>query len=699
MTVGADDERARSTGFGHPWWRGVNLGLFLIGVVTLAVVVNVFARRPALRLPFDATKTRAYSLSEHTKQLLGGLEGDWTVALVLDEAQTPRVALRQVNEVLKRYEQASPRISVVRIDPTQPDMLDAYESLLLRLRMIYRDPIRRYEQALDDGLAATATFQVFVQQQQSRLDALLHRLDASDRARLEVEQLLLLLDLRDQQGDQVVRAVAKARREDDAQPIADYEAARSILAEGLLQWSQELADMSRVYLRWQQERDLQAGLREFASAAPREYEHMAQTLLIAADPLRRLPTLELSVIGRELASGELVVIIGPSRAAVIPSSQLFPKTNVRRTAEGGVSFDRRFRGEQVISATIRSLLVEHLPMVVFMHAQEASMLRGRSGQVDLVGVAATLRVSRFAVREWAVGSMERPTAAPRQAIVWVVVPPAQRQGIEPAEGELQLLEAVDRLIAEGEPLLVSVYPSRWPRYGQADPWQRVGEAFGLEVETARVIYEEIATPGGGAERQRSQYLQDLGQDHPVAGAVQGQGLLLGLPLALRPASPAPEGVEHHLIAQVEPGPNRWLEQDWDLDPDRLDEPTLDERFDTPLPIIMAAERPHPVGFGRQRFMLVGSGGWMLTYVADLVVSGGGKRVVLVNPGNHELMLAAVAWLSGMDDLIATSPLSQQVARLDGITGTVRAVWGWSLAAGVPLGCLVLSVVVWMGRRY
>ena len=115
-------------------------------------------------------------------------------------------------------------------------------------------------------------------------------------------------------------------------------------------------------------------------------------------------------------------------------------------------------------------------------------------------------------------------------------------------------------------------------------------------------------------------------------------------------------------------------------------------------MVIAAERTHPIEGGMQRMIVVGSGGWMASNVADPVVEVGGGRVALVNPGNHELMLASVAWLAGMDDLIAAGPLGQEIPRLRDVTAEDRVLWGWIVIAGVPAACLLLAGIVFMVRR-
>jgi hypothetical protein len=115
--------------------------------------------------------------------------------------------------------------------------------------------------------------------------------------------------------------------------------------------------------------------------------------------------------------------------------------------------------------------------------------------------------------------------------------------------------------------------------------------------------------------------------------------------------------------------------------------------------VVAVERRNPVGPGPQRLLVVGSGGWLLSYLADVVVNAGGDRMVLVNPGNHELLMAGVAWLANADDLIAASPVSRQVARLDGVTGSVQTLWRWIALAIIPGACLGLGIFTWAARRY
>jgi hypothetical protein len=670
----------------------LNVAIFLVAVAVITVAVNFFAQRSGLRLRIDATKTRAYSLSSQTVDLLESLEGEWAIAIVMVEQEIDRDARQQVDEVLKRYRQASPALSVVRIDPTNPRTLDDYDRLLTRLRSLYADEISEYDIALDEGEEAFRSLEVFAQGQTSVLE----RLAAGSAEAEPIEERRAVLELFADQAPRVLDAVAAARRVTDARPLPDYETARSVLAQALTRGANELYDTARRLDEWaaRGDADGKAVVGPIAAA----FDEQAQALAWAADPLRRLPVIELAAIGRQLEKGDTAVIVGPGRAGVIPTAQLFPKINVRNTDEGVITFDRRFRGEQIISATFRSMLVDHMPLVVFVHAEETSLVLERPQYADLVGVATSLRASQFELAEWIVTRGERPEAAPGQPVVWVGVPPIRRQGFEPSAGELALVRALRRLIEEGASVMVNLSPSPLPKYGKDDPWLGLTAPLGVSADTARVIVEQSSSAEGETSNQLAQIVRDFPGDHPICRAVHGQQSAFGWPVGLSPVESVDELVAHAPLVLVKPRSSRWLEDDWISGVDHIAEPPSGRKLQEPVSVALAVERRRPEGGGAQRCLVVGSGTWMLSYLADAVVPIGGGRVALTNPGNQELMLASVAWLAGMDDLIAPSPLSQQVARLDGLTPWSQLMWLGITALGIPALCFACGIGVWVVRN-
>lgn len=682
------------------WARVLNLCLVAAGVVALVVALNYFAASGALRHRVDATKTRAYTLSEQTTRMLAGLSGRWRIAVIASQRRLDRAMRRQIDEVLDRYAAAAPGLEIVRIDPEDPQTLMAYDQLLAEIEAAYAQPRAEFTQAIDAGLRAYAALQVFAQQHSSKLDQAASKIPEDNPARAQIQPRVAVLAMLADQGGLVSAEVHKALKVDDAKPIPDYETARSILAQALGQWSGELDDMAAILSQWAQQANLDLEARRYASTARGEYQQQSQSLAVAADPLKRLPPLELSTIGTQLQQGECAVILSPDRAAVIPSALLFPKSNIQRREDGAVRFDQRFRGEQLISAAIQSLTVQHMPRVVFVHAEDGSILKSRENHQDLVGLTETLRASGYAVEEWSLTQgLPRPQSnATAQATVWVIVPPPPARSIDAAGPMRSVVDALAQLVRDGESILLNLHPSLMARFGQRDPLVAAVGELGLAADTARILFERPSSPAPSAAISRDQALIDFHEQHPIARALNGQRLYLTLPVRLEPSGSPPPGVQLFPIAHVRANGNRWLEHDWvraSTDPPPA---TGVESISEPVPVIYAAERTR-IEHGRpQRLLLVGSGGWMITNVANRAANIGGDRVTLENPGNHELMLAGAAWLAGMDDLIAASPLSQQVERIQGLTPAARNAWFWAVTAALPAACLVFGTIVFIMRR-
>lgn len=662
-----------------------------VGLCVAAGSAGVLLQHPQLRAQVDATKTRAYTLSDSTTALLKRLEGDWSVSMIMVEQDADPAVVRQIDEVLERYAEAAPRLSVSRIDPTNPASIGDYERLLSRMQSSYAEQIRAYDDAIGRGLKAYDSLRSFADRQVGVIGELLTALGRDDAQRNQLQQLRSELLQFTEQSNQFLSIVAKLRATSAAQPIPDYDAARSALAANHAHWASQLDGVSRLMARWLSAVATSAAVRAYAESATSEFESVAQSLKNSQDELTRLEPLELTEIGRQLAEGECAILLGPNRAGVIPSWQIFP----RGGGQGVVTFDRRFRGEEVISATIRSLQVRTMPMVVFVHGEEGTLLRRREGGMDLFAMGDALRAARYDVREWATTKGDRPAVSTGQKAVWIVVPPLQRTGLELSAGEKKHLEAVKGLIADGEPVLLSVARSLLPLFRQPDPWSTIAAEAGVVIDTGKVIFESIRVAQGASESSTYQVVRDMVDGSRIAGAVDGQALLLNHPTPLG-VSP---GDSVRVLAEIEPSATRWLENDWRDEGGTIQGAPTDKIFAAPQPVIAEAERPHPLGTGRQRLVVVGSAGWMMSVLADQAESLGGNRVALAFPGNREFMLSSVAWLAGLDDLIVPGGMAaQETARLDGVTEGVRTFWSIVVMGLLPAACVLAGGLVWMVRR-
>lgn len=677
-----------------------NVAVFAVCVMVTAFSVTTLFHRDAWRARIDATKTRAYSLSEQTRQMLSSLEGSWQLVVMMVEAEADRTVRRQVDEVLDRFAAAAPNLSVARIDPTDPTALDEFEGVLERLRQAYAQEIANYDRDLARARQGFLAWLTFVESESAVIRDFHSRLPASLPIREQIGRIQPYFSLMASDGTKILTSVDSAMSVSETQPLPDYETARSILAAALLESAQRIGELARIMAALRTVPSVDRDLAIQADNARTRYESMARQLAQAGDPLRHLPPLEISRIGRQMQQGETAIVIGPPGASVIPSAQLFPKMNMRSSGSGSVSFDQRFRGEQVIASSVRSLLVPHLPKVVFVHAMGASLLQRSDDGIDLFGVKSLLEGARLEVVEWIVGRDDRPIAEPGQPIVWVLVP-SVRASPEVSPVETILLNTMDQLLSEGEPVLLSFFPSIMHSVRQPDPWQRLVRPWGLEVDTSRSIYESILEAGGQRVQRRQQGLDSFRADHPIGRAVNGLQTTFGFAVPVRVAADQEvSSIKHFVLAEVGPSPYRWLEPNWASRTDVPQPEAGDERlFSEPIPIVVAAERPHPQrSSGEQRLMVVGSGDWMQSRLADVATTIGGNRMALVSPGNIELLQSSIYWLAQLDELIAQSPTGQQVARLEGVTQSHRLRWGVILILVLPLASLVAGGAVFLIRR-
>jgi len=635
------------------------------------VAINDVSMSEHVRLRLDATGSRAYTLSDQTTHFLDTIHEPWQIVVLLDESTADRAMLKQIDEVLRRYKEGSSFITVHRINPSDPSALQSYDALVRDLIELYGEELTNAERAIHSGIETFKTFMTFA----SSTSVWAESVAAIASTPQEEETLRTLtnaLALLGNEGGQILDEVAKAMQVDGSQPLPQLTYARDILVAATGRWSQELAEVG-----WWLQHDRSESISSICSSEASAFEKMAITLAQADDSLRRLGALELGQLAAQLSMGEGAVILSPTRATMIPASVLFPKT------VGGnqsVSFDQRFRGEHIISSAMRSLNTNIQPTVVFVHSEEDSLLRRRTNNIDLWAARGLLETSRFHVKEWIPFAGPRPDTSGGPT-VWVVIPPFTRTGWEISQREQALIDAVRVLIVGNEPIMLNLQPSLLSRYGQKDPWAALVQLVGLSVDTQRVIVEQVAVGPNQLDVQRGQLINQTHGSHIISRAIGGKQIFLPLPIPVQGGDP---------LIMIEPSEDRWLEDDWDIE---LLDITSEIAFTVPLPVAAATEHHEGV-----RAIVVGSGGWMLTWAADRAVSLGGSQVAMINPGNSELLLAAVEWLSGLDDWIAAGPIGKQSSRVSGLSRTAYLLWAAILILGVPSSLLGATAFISIRRH-
>jgi hypothetical protein len=143
-----------------------------------------------------------------------------------------------------------------------------------------------------------------------------------------------------------------------------------------------------------------------------------------------------------------------------------------------------------------------------------------------------------------------------------------------------------------------------------------------------------------------------------------------------------------VVVGIEPAAERWIEDDWRRDLKGRMEAPESKRFAAEVPVVLVSDAP--------RAMLVGSPTWMTTAVADSADALGGGRIALRNPGNRDLLVNAVAWLAGRDDLLAGSGAGREVGRLPRLSRATVGIVGSMEAFAVP--ALIAAFGAWVVVR-
>ncbi len=666
----------------------------LAGVVACAASAVMLLSRPVLRVELDATKTRAYSLAPSTVELLRGLEGSWQVLLFVDASESDPAVLRQIDEVLERFRDANASIDARRIDPADPASSGAFEEALAGLVASRAGDLARSEDAIARALAVYDRFRSESGSQPAGLRAAAQQLAADSPVRRTLEQLAAMFAQISTEGEEFRKGVVELSRTSATRPLPDIEGARSALAQGFRVWGDQLASAATLFGEWRGQQAIPQAVRNVASGRIAPYEELATAMASARQDLEALPGLEIDALGRELVKGEAAVVAGGGRLAVIPAWRIFPR-NIAASGADRVSYSWGFRGEEVLSGAIRSIGAGSMPEVIFLHCERDSLLRARQDHTDLVAVADALRSAGFGVREWTPGRGERPIKQTGRPQVFVVLPALRRAQLDLAREEKLLVEEVARLVGDGESVLVTAGRSMLSVLGQPDPWQQVLSPFGLEPDAGKVVLELVAREDGTPEVRPWQLIERAPPESPLTQRLRGRSILFNQPMEIRRAEPMPAGVTVQTVVEVAPSPERWLADDWRGDGDGVREVPAGKALSTPLAVAAIAERK--IAGGTQRVALVGSGGWMLSSVADLSDNLGGGRTALVNPGNRELLLSTVAWLAGRGDLLDAGLSGREVPRIEGLSEAMQRTWALGFGAIVALGPIACGAAV-IGRR-
>lgn len=685
--------------------------LILAATVSL-VVLNVIVDGKLPR--FDATSTGEHRLAPRTLRMLDRLDGEYRIVLAVDNRRVDANALRQVSDVLDSFVHSGAPITSSTIDTSGAAGLDDYAALIDELVARDRDEINRQQRLITDAADALEMTASYARGPLS--DELLRARDAFDPTAPADQQNRLYFETRAAEARAAARdlsRVAEAVRTAVTEPdptlgVPRVDAARDALIPTLRSMTVQLAALAGELREKSEMPSMPPVAADIVGPLARGIESRRDETALAYDTLSRLERPDVLRIADVLDAGDAAIIVGPPDTGLtaVDMGMLFPSERELEAIGLGVG-DVRRRAEELFASAIGALAIPDKPIVVLLHGEATPIL-------DAAPIFSYIR-ARLAARgidmvEWPVVIQpEHPDLAgldPARArpVVYLTFGP-DSSASNPQIPELNGPERVNRyaravraLVDAGERIIFSVNMSVLPGYGTGDPAVAMLTEFGISADSARpILLERLSGRKWIIDTDVSLIAADT--DHVLARGLRGLRIKLPWAIPLR----IDEGASAAIIAEVEAGDGVWAESEW-LEfwrvprehrhllpnPPEFDAARDDNRG--PWPVIIAAERTDPLFDAPQRIVVVGSNSWHVDPVsAESTIIQGVARPA--NPGNAELLEAAVYWLVGLDDLIAQSVDAQTVPTIRPLTTSQRSGLTWLVIAGLP-GFVLISGLVW-----
>lgn len=706
------------------------LAVLLVASAVSAVAATILGDRAARS--FDATSTGEHRLAPRTSRILARLPGPCELVVSWSSASDDPRELRAVRDVLDLFERASPLVRISVIDSASSAGAAAFDALVQRLVERESGAIGAQVATLREGIAFVQRAAAFLEALSSDLLAVRRTIpdDApnaqTNRAYFEQRAAVARLGTGDLRAAAAQAADALAAESRQA-AIPATDSARASLLTPLQALARELGALAENVERFAAAPSSPPSSRDAAAPLAARIVAMRDECAVIAERVASLSTLDVLRVARVLESSSATLVIGPPGTGLVAVDL---DEHVRRRADAGDApafrpLDRRRRLEELFATAVGSIAMPHAPIVVLVHAEPAEFL-SRSAVFDRLLESLALR--RIDVVEWAAAaSPEPPPLATRnpgnlRPVVYVSLCTDTAAGLAQPSGDASTPTGAERtrrlgtalagLVERGESLLVSLGPSTLPAFGEPDPVAACLGAFGLTADTARPVLRERGAAGARVvETDQPVTLESRDHAaaplHPIAEAIRGLPVLLTWPVPIARASADDEPRVWELLrtpADASWGESQWLGY-WQTPREQRaagPAPARDSTRDADPPpegwlVAAAAERPAPASARagappRQRLVVVGSNGWFVDAIArqQSVVDG---RTARAFPGNAELFEAAVAWLAGLDDLVAASPEARGVPLIRPMDARTLALIRFAVVPGLP-AAVILAGLLW-----
>ncbi len=710
---------------------GLNVAFAVVLAAALLALVVWAAAAVGGRV--DLTRSGVNSLAGRTVQLLRGLDQDITITGLYSTALKeirPHAEKHQnrVRDLLDLYETAARGKVTTR-------MIDASESpakvtaLLKRLagKPAYKDEAAPHIEALEAFAGLSARIVELAQGELSELDQLRNadRNAAQIRELGTVERFFRTIAQRAQETEVDIKTL-------EADEIPRYGSAVDLVNDYL---SQTQNDLERVQT-WMtvDAKDVPEILpetREFFASASERYKAVLTAVTDLLDKAKDLERVKLEELYEQLKRGQTVLVETQNEAVVLSQDEVWPWRTNPNAPEPPDGDPRDFAGEQAISSAILQMTQKDKTAVIFVRFGGEPLLRPgmpptgpmmQMPQAPYRGLNELLQRENFVTEEWDVQTQdERPKVEDAARIVYVVFPPEpppQQNPMRPAPTPRISAEQKQRIFDAVAASGMAVFLTPWmPPSASFMPTPEKYEFndylksnWGIEVKDTHLALEFAPHPqrtGLWSFANRaptfvtSRAFHYTG--HKIAEPLQGLPAAFQsvAPLALVTGEDKPADVTVEPVIELNDTEDVWAIKDVNRINEDFRKQQGTRRYEddvpAPFPLALAATggQGHKlVVFASDRFIADA-----VVNMTQFVMVGNSLRLARLYPGNSDLFVNALHWLTGNADRIAVGPQPSDVPRLEKLKDDATLTFTRVFLVGIwPGVALLVGAGVWLLRR-
>jgi len=452
---------------------------------------------------------------------------------------------------------------------------------------------------------------------------------------------------------------------------------------------------------------------------------MHDRLRVAIRPVVQLELPQRYNDARAIVSDQpCIVIMSEDQARVVPSALLYRGTGGEEIV-GDTTAQEQFLGEEQLTGAMISMTLDPPPLVVFVRSNLGrSALTVGSGENTTHGdynhVAQRLRSLGFEVVDWA-PQVQAPIPKPGQKVVWVTMPYAQPIPGQPVTMDQALkarvMNYVRQRLDEGDSALVILAANRFADPERAsellampgiddaglagDPITELLAQWGIEAQIYQNVLRVVSEDDEGrpiAPAHSSFTVTTWPEDGTVGNA------LSGIATYFREAYPLftheTPGITHRPLVALDHS-GMWVQKTLPSERDGQPMTIPNDAKVERLTIGVSAQR------GASRLIAVGDPWWAMDAFTTYGTTPDGRQgpglaeepgAFINYPGNSELFVNSILWLTEQDALIAASPRTQDIRRIPEMDPSRLRVYKVLLLGVMPGAILIMAIAVGLVRR-